>query len=78
MGLFDQVVSHCGYCGGDIAWQSKAALDPALRVYPVEAVPLAMAADLDGQWAQCTRCGKCYQLVVQCGLPSAISMSLRS
>lgn len=76
MGLFDEVWANCHYCGGDITWQSKALPDPSLRIFPLEAVPIAVAADLDGQWAECRRCGKTYQIRSYCGLPGTIAMSL--
>lgn len=74
MGLFDSVLMTCPVCHHDVEWQSHAG-PCILSLHSTHQVPLAMAQDLDGVWAQCRGCGKPYELrVMGMTLPSTISM----
>jgi hypothetical protein len=60
MGCFDTVTAKCK-CGGRVEWQSKAG-ECNLDVFSVHQVPLAIAADLIEDTAQCDLCEREYRL----------------
>lgn len=55
MGMFDSVYVRCPRCNEPVEFQSKAG-DCRLAGYSPNAVPMAVALDLDGAT---TTCGKC-------------------
>ncbi len=58
--MFDSVYATCD-CGGSIEWQSKAD-DCCLAQYSPGSMPPAIARDLEGETAQCRKCGAVYRL----------------
>lgn len=63
MGLFDEVGFHCRKldCDNTLYVQSKAD-ECVLKTFPSDAVPLAVAADISGDWVQCSECGTEYEV----------------
>jgi len=57
MGLFDHIEVPCPECGGQVLFQSKGAVCPAMDSYDFDDVTDVMRADLIGQCAECPRCG---------------------
>ena len=75
MGLFDSVYARCS-CGHAIEWQTKAMPDPYLRVFPLEAVPIAAAQHLNGKLQSCPACGKSWVLQPDTDLPATVRMKV--
>ncbi len=57
MGMFDTVIFTCPSCLGEIEEQSKAG-DCILAEHNQDAVPVAIAAELNGTRIVCPHCGK--------------------
>lgn len=57
MGMYDNVIVYCPYCGGQIEFQSKAG-GCTLINYNLDSVPIDIANDLIGKTEVC---GKCEQ-----------------
>ncbi len=56
MGMFDRVRAVCPNCSENVEFQSKAG-DCTLETFDVWAVPMAIAAALNGQHTTCQACG---------------------
>ena len=68
MGMFDTVHARCPNCGADITTQSKAGAC-LLHDYSTESLPMAVAADVEGE---CMHCGVCDgTFVLTTGNPAA-------
>lgn len=70
MGMFDSVYYTCT-CGNEVEWQSKAD-ECMLKIYVPEAVPMRIAADINGQVEKC-KCGKEY-VINGAYLPERVAM----
>jgi len=55
MGVYDEVYAVCANCGERVYFQSKAG-DCSMGSYSPDDVPIAIAADLDGDSQGCTNC----------------------
>jgi hypothetical protein len=64
MSCFDSVIYDCP-CGGEVEWQSKAD-ECSMRRFRINEAPPPIAGSIDGEWAQCDKCGKSYTARVQC------------
>ena len=79
MGSIDEIKTYCPACGADVVFESKAAECPGGHydedAYDANALPLSIAADLDGASKRCS-CGvrvvlrPCVSLVAM--LPRAV------
>lgn len=57
MGMFDSVWLRCPQCGAEVEFQSKAG-HCALSDYTIANAPPGVAADIIGDSAACTSCGR--------------------
>ena len=74
MGVFDSVYATCA-CGELLEWQTKAMPCPYLERFPLDAVPIAAALDLQDSTAHCEKCGRTYALrCVMSPLPETVRM----
>lgn len=74
MGMFDSVNFTCPECGGKVEVQSKAG-NCDLEEHPPECVPMAIAADIEGECGICYDCGesfRVYSLMPLKGVPMGI------
>lgn len=56
MGLFDSVMADCPTCGKRLEFQSKADIDPCMRVYTVETAPGHILRDVLNEPNYCQHC----------------------
>lgn len=78
MGMYDSVFATCPTCKqGQIEFQSKSG-ECCLSTYPMNAVPVAIAEDLEGELApsRCSQCGALYKLAPDSPFPRTVSMHL--
>jgi transcription elongation factor Elf1 len=59
MGMFDTVIFTCPACGGQVEVQSKAGECVLARIDPAF-VPIAIAANIDGDVESCDSCNESY------------------
>lgn len=57
MGMYDEIGIRCPSCGHVVVFQSKAG-ECVLEQYEQDAVPVAIAADIEGDSWSCPGCGK--------------------
>jgi hypothetical protein len=72
MGLFDSVWHDCT-CGESVEFQSKALPDCYLRSFPLEAVPIEIAHEINGEIKKC-KCGKEWQITASFQIPETVQM----
>lgn len=73
MGMYDEVTANCPSCHAPVVFQSKAG-ECNLRNYHFEAVPIAIADDLDGETENCSQCNATVKLAIPRGAPKRIRM----
>jgi len=57
MSLYDRFHVNCPECGADVAFQSKAMLQPCSRDYNISNVPEVILAGLNLTYEECPKCG---------------------
>lgn len=75
MGMFDSVIVECPKCQGELEYQSKAG-ECLLHRYPIDAVPMEIAADIDGEWDYCETCKESFQIRLPFQQPRTVEMKL--
>ena len=74
MGCYDSVYTKCPGCGSLVEFQSKAS-ERQLATYGLDAVPLKIAEDLNGQVRLCSVCDS--SVVLTCPtLPKTVAMEV--
>lgn len=74
MGMYDSVWASCPKCATNVEFQSKAGAC-TLAYYTLDAVPVEIAHDINGDSERCTACG--HVLTLSFALPTPDTVPMR-